>query len=125
MLDEALVALAGQEGVGHGGVVAEDLCGCERVDLACYALVAEGASGRLLEAWWLRSLGYVSVGLLTVEVRGCTIFVVRWEDCGKDVGMAGFGVEESCLGTFSVSGGSPRVVGYTEKWHGGALTLTD
>jgi hypothetical protein len=46
-----------------------------------------------------------------------------WEGCEKDAGMAGFGVEESCLGTFSVSGGSPRVVGYTEKWHGGALAL--
>jgi hypothetical protein len=40
------------------------------VDLACYALVAEGASGGLLEAWWLRSLGFVSMGLLRVKVKG-------------------------------------------------------
>jgi hypothetical protein len=66
---------------------------------------------------------FVSMGLLRVKVRRCTIFVMWWEGCEKDVGMGGFGVEESCLGTFSVSGGSPRVVGYTEKCHGGALTL--
>lgn len=74
MLDEALVALAGEEGVGYCGVVAEDFLGGLGVDLACYSLVAEGARGGLLETWWLRSLGFVSWLFLRVQGReGCTI----------------------------------------------------
>lgn len=49
MLDEALVALGGEEGVGDGGVGAEGFGGEEGVDLAGDALVAEGAGGRLFE----------------------------------------------------------------------------
>ena len=56
VLDETLVALGGEEIVCYGGVVAEDFLGCLRMDLTCYALVAEGSGGGLLEAWWLRSL---------------------------------------------------------------------
>lgn len=52
MLDEALVALAGEEGICDGGVVAEDFLGCLGMDLACYALVAEGASRGLFETGW-------------------------------------------------------------------------
>lgn len=60
MLDEPLVAFTGEEGVGYGGVVAEDFLGGLGVDLACYALVAEGARGGLFETWGLRSLRFVS-----------------------------------------------------------------
>lgn len=44
MLDHALVTLAGEKGIRHGGLGAEGLCGEERVDLARDALEAEGAS---------------------------------------------------------------------------------
>ena len=56
MLDETLVALGGEEIVCYGGVVAEDFLGGLRVDLTCYALMAKGSGGGLLEAWWYRSL---------------------------------------------------------------------
>ena len=45
VLDEALVALGGEEVIGHGGVGAKELGGKEGVDLAGDALVAEGAGG--------------------------------------------------------------------------------
>lgn len=45
MLDQTLITLAGEEGVGDSGVGAEELGGEEGVDLAGDALVAEGARG--------------------------------------------------------------------------------
>lgn len=50
MLHEALVALAGEEVIGDGGVGAEGFGGSEVVDLAGYALGAELAGGGLFEA---------------------------------------------------------------------------
>lgn len=52
MLDGALVALGGEEGVVRGGVFAKRLLGGERVDGVCDAGVAEGG-GR----WFLGGLG--------------------------------------------------------------------
>lgn len=61
VLDETLVALGGEEIVCYGGVVAEDFLGCLRVDLTCYALMAKGSGGGLLEAWWYRSLDLLAI----------------------------------------------------------------
>lgn len=49
VLDEALVTLAGEEGVRDGGFGADGLGGEEGVDLAGDALGAEGAGGRFFE----------------------------------------------------------------------------
>lgn len=56
MLDGALVALGGEEGVGGGGVFAKGLLGSERVDGVCDASVAELGGGWFLgglEKWKL------------------------------------------------------------------------
>lgn len=105
VLDESLVALAGEEGVGYCGVVAEDFLGGLGVDLACYSLVAEGARGGLFETWGLRSLECVSwLFLRVLGVRGCTMLGCG---CGWGVGDGGFGygiegVGEDTGETFSV-----------------------
>lgn len=52
VLDDALVALGGEEGVAGGGVFAKRLLGGEGVDGVCDAGVAEGGGG-----WFLGGLG--------------------------------------------------------------------
>ena len=57
VLDEALVFLGGDEGVGGLGVRAKELLGGQGMDLACQALVADGAGGGFLGGWRGGSLG--------------------------------------------------------------------
>lgn len=88
MLHEALVALAGEEVIGDGGVGAEGFGGCEVVDLAGYALGAELAGGGLFEAWWEGGLDKL-VGVAEWE-RGELPF---WRCWRCDVIVGGGGIE--------------------------------
>lgn len=76
MLDGALVALGGEEGVACGGVFAKRLLGGQRVDGVCDAGVAEGGGG-----WFLGGLEiFLNVRVRWILAGGGDIFLPFWLD---------------------------------------------